>query len=322
MPKDRIQIELAHLGDLKSDGPSDNSLKELRKALGNKSNVIVAKAAGIAGEWQSRALIPSLVEAFARLLEKPDMDTQCTGKIAISQTLKDFGFAESVIFVRGIRHFQWESTWGSKIDTAPVLRAICALALVQCTDLPRHETLLLLTEALTEPDATVRADAARALEQMGGREVSLLLRLKARCGDKEPRVSGQVLECILGLEGSSGVPFVAEFLKCQKQEVAEECALALGASRLPEAIRALQDAWLNLRGRIDGAVLLRAISSSRQDSALEFLLQQVRTGERYKAEDALFALALHKGSEPIAQRVKSAVEGRPELLQLFEEKFS
>lgn len=321
MPKDRIERELEQLKELRSAGPSDGSTRHLRKALSDRSNIIVAKAAAIAGEWQSTTLLPALLEAFIRLLDSPETDPQCAGKIAISQAVKDLGYAESAIFLRGLRHYQWESTWGGKIDTAPVLRATCAFALVQCTDLPRHETLLHLVDALSEPDERVRADTARAMEQMGGREVSLLLRLKARCGDKEARVIGQVLECILGLEGANSVPFVAEFLKSQNKEIAEEGALALGASRLPEAIAALQQAWLNLKAHADGAVLLRAISASRQDSALDFLLHQVRTAHLHKAEDALFALALHRDSEQIAQRVKSAIAERQELAPLFREKF-
>lgn len=303
-------------------GPSDSTIKDLRKALQDRANVIVAKAAAIAGQWQLQALVPALLEAFTRLLDAPESDMQCAGKNAISQTLKDLGHAESDIFLRGLHHYQFEATWGTKVDTAPVLRATCALALVQCADLPRHETLLHLTEALTEPEANVRADAARALEQMGGRDVSLLLRLKARCGDQESHVTGQVLECILGTEGASGVPFVADFLKSRKTELAEECALALGASRLPEAVKALQAAWLKPKGPMNRAVLLRAISASRQDAALDFLIQQVRTAAIDDAEDALLALALHKDSEPIVARVDAAVEPRLELHQLFHEKFS
>jgi hypothetical protein len=167
----------------------------------------------------------------------------------------------------------------------------------------------------------VRADAARALEQMSGRDVMLLLRLKARAGDKEARVTGQVLESVLQLEGSGGISFVSGFLQHSDEEIAEEAALALGASRLPEAVEVLKEAWLKLSGRRNGAILLRAISASRQDSALAFLLEQVRKARLAKAEDALHALALHRDSEQIVKQVEAAVAGREELLALFRDKF-
>jgi hypothetical protein len=247
-------------------------------------------------------------------------DPQCSGKNAISKALKNLGCAESAVFLRGLQHRQWESVWGGKTDTAGVLRGTCALALVQCTDLPRHETLVHLVDALTESEAGVRADAARALEQMGGRDVALLLRLKARAGDREARVTGQVLESLLQLEGAGGVSFLAEFLRDENEEVRDEAALALGVSRLPEAVAVLQDAWLKQAPR-DGAALLRAISASRLDPAVHFLLDQVRTARLQAAEEALRALELHRDSEQIVKRVEEAVSSREELRCLFQERF-
>ena len=41
----------------------------------------------------------------------------------------------------------------------------------------------------------------------------LLLRLKARAGDKEPPVSGQVFDSLLRLEGRAAIEFIADFLR-------------------------------------------------------------------------------------------------------------
>jgi HEAT repeat protein len=246
-----------------------------------------------------------------------ESDPQCWAKLAIAKCLKEFGFAEAAPFVRGLHHFQWESTWGGKTDTAAGLRSTCALALVQCTDLPRHETLVHLVNAVTDPDANVRTDAVRALEQMGGREVILLLRLKARCADKEARVTGQVLEALLAVEGPAAVGFVTQFLHSVSEEECDEAALALGASRLNEAVEALKAAWLNPRGIRPIPVLLRAISASRLDSAIDFLLEQIRDGRLHTAEEVLKAMDLHRDSEEIVRRIGEAVSDREELKSLY-----
>jgi hypothetical protein len=211
-----------------------------------------------------------------------------------------------------LRHRQWEPVWGGKTDTAGVLRGTCALALVQCTDLLRQETLIHLVDAMTEPEAGVRADAARAVEQMGEPDAALLLRLKARAGDAEAGVTGQVLESVLQLEGAGAVSFVAEFLENGSEDVHEEAALALGVSRLPEAFETLKAAWLKQAPRGETA-LLRGMSASRLDAAIDFLLEQVRTARLRSAEEALRALELHRDSVQIVKRVEEAVFNRPEL---------
>jgi len=318
MANQKVERQLEHLKELRAAGESESGLKELRKALGDKVNLIVAKAAAIAGEWQAKALLPNLLDAYNRLFED-GADPQCWGKNELSKCLKELGVAESAVFLRGLRHRQMENSWGGKTDSAAVLRGTCALALVQCTDIPRHETLLQLVDSLTETEATVRTDAARALEQMGGREVALLLRLKARCGDKEARVTGMVLESLLAIEGAAGVAFAAEFVKSLDEEISEEAALALGASRLPEAVEALKKAFLQPFRPGGSSTLLRAISASRLDAALDFLLEQAKSARKPAAEDALWALQLHRDSEEIVQRIGQAVAEREELRPLFRE---
>jgi len=322
MAKDRVERRLDQLKGMRLAGPTDATVAEVRKSLADPVNVIVAKAAGLVNEWQSRTLLADLAKAFDRLLAKPEADPQCWGKNALCKALKDLEFSESDLYLRGLLHRQCESTWGGKTDTAGVLRGTCALALVQCIDLPRDEILKHLVNAVTEPESRVRSDAARALEQVGGRDVTLLLRLKARAGDQEVRVTGQVLESLLQIEGASGIPFVAEFLTHVQEDVREEAALALGASRLPEGLDLLKKEWLKSRGRAKGEILLRALSSSRQDSALEFLLEQVRTGPVLEASQALYALELHRDSDEITDRIKEAVSTREEELRsLFMQRF-
>jgi HEAT repeat protein len=317
MPAHRIEQQLEQLNKLRSEPAKDAKIVALGKALADRSNVVAAKAATLTGEFGFKELIPDLETAFERFFQKPiETDPQCWAKNAISKALKDLDHAESALFLRGLRHVQMEPVYGGRADTAATLRGTCALGLVQCRDLPRQEIMRRLVGALTESAATVRADAARALEQTSGADAALLLRLKARAGDSEPEVTGQVLDSLLDLEGDQAVGFVAEFLDSADENIREEAALALGASRLPCVVEVLTDAWTRSRDTRPGEPLLRAISASRHESGFEFLLKLVRGGREREARDAVKALALHKDSPEIARRVQEAVEARDQPFDL------
>ncbi|HEX3681568.1 MAG TPA: hypothetical protein VHU83_03425 [Bryobacteraceae bacterium] len=324
MPSRKIEQQLEKLSGLHAHVPDEPTLAALREALANPVNVVVAKAARIAGDLGTRSLLPELLSAFHRMFENPrHTDPQCWGKNALAKALKDLGHAGSQEFLRGLHHIQMEPVWGGQEDTATVLRGACALALAQCTDITRQDVMRHLIEAFTDETATVRADIARALEQMEGEEACLLLRLKALLGDKEPAVTGQILESLLRLEHAAAVPFVAKFLKAGG-EVAEEAALALGASRLPAALEILKQTWTDARILVPEDVLLRAIGTSRHESAIEFLLNVVREGREREAMAALAALVLYRGSPEIRAPVAAAVESRnePALHEEFRRGFS
>jgi hypothetical protein len=312
MPSRKIEQQLEKLSGLRDHAPYHDTVAALRSALANPVNVVVAKAARIVADLGLHSLLPELLSAFDRLFENPKQtDPQCWGKNALAKALKDLGHAGSHEFLRGLNHVQMEPVWGGQEDTATVLRSICALALVQCTDITRPAAMRHLVDTFTDDTAPVRADIARTLEQMEGEEACLLLRLKALLGDKEPPVTGQVLESLLRLEHDAAVPFVAKFLDAGG-DVAEEAALALGASRLPAALDLLKQTWTNSRILVPEDVLLRAISTSRQESAIHFLLEIVRTGREREAIAALAALELYRGSNEICAQIASAVESRNE----------
>ena len=311
MPARKLEHELDQLNALRSGPSSDVKILALRKALRDRVNLLVAKAAAITAELRSTELFPDLEQAFERFFHDPvRTDPQCWAKNAVAKALKDLDYAESPLFLRGLQHVQMEPVYGGHADSAPVLRATCALALVQCRDSPRPEIMQHLVSALTESAATVRADAAQALEAMSGPDAPLLLRLKARVGDKEPAVTGQVFDSLLSLEGERAIPFVAGFLDSRDEELQEQAALSLGVSRLPGALDVLKEAYLRYRKTRVTEPLLRAISVSRQESGFAFLLELVRNGPESEARDAVRALELHKDSPEIAKRVQQAVASR------------
>ena len=203
-----------------------------------------------------------------------------------------------------------EPVWGGEADTAATLRGTCALALPSCVDLNRGDILRHLVDALTDPALPVRSDAARAVAQMQGDEAILLLRLKARAGDTEPEVIGQVFDYLFQLENDRALRFVAEFLRPKLGSVAEEAALALGSSRLPGAALLLQESFVRQRDPDFRLVLLRALSSTRQPPALDFLLNLVRNAREADALAAIESLALHRDSADIRRQVEQAAGER------------
>ena len=161
-------------------------------------------------------------------------------------------------------------------------------------------------DALADPADPVRLEAVRALEQMNGEESAVLLRLKAHSGDRRPHVIGQVFDSLLQLEAEKAVAFVARFLESENPEVCDEAALALGNSRLASAVKILMNTWQQARGSEFRSVLLRALSVSRQESALQFLLELVAKGSDRDSTAALDALHLHKDSAEIQKLVEDA----------------
>jgi hypothetical protein len=292
----RIEDEIAKLAELRHVQAA-SAIAPLRKALGDRVNLMVAKAAALAGELRLSDLIPDLLLAFDRLFDDlPKSDPQCWGKNAIAKALKELDYNVAEPFLRGAVHVQMEKVWGGSQDTAGPLRGICLLALPGCSDIRREDVMRHLVNALTETDAAVRADAARAVGAMGGDESALVLRLKARVGDDEPTVTGQVLESLLIVERAQALPFVKGFLKPVGGETAEEAALALGSSRMAGAVDVLLEAWETAMGAEYRESLLRALSLSRDDRAVEFLKKLVAEGGEHDVRAARAALELFPDS--------------------------
>jgi len=303
----KLEERLDQVKQLRGAAPSESIDVMLRKALADRSNLVVAEAAKIVGEQRRTLLISEMLAALDRLFDDPvKNDSKCWGKTAIVKALVALDHGESAAFLRASRHVQMEPVWGGQEDAAIHLRANAVLALVQCQDLSRAQVLRLLVDALADPADPVRLEAVRALEQINGEESAVLLRLKAHSGDRRPHVIGQVFDSLLQLEAEKAVAFVARFLESENPEVCDEAALALGNSRLASAVKILMNTWQQARGSEFRSVLLRALSVSRQESALQFLLELVAKGSDRDSTAALDALHLHKDSAEIQKLVEDA----------------
>ena len=117
---------------------------------------------------RARGTDSRLLTAFDRFFaDAIKSDPQCWAKNALSRTLAALEHQDAAIFLRGMRHIQFEPVWGGRSDTAGTLRGTCALALVQCRSLSESELLNHLIELFADEDKSVRVEAARAVEQVG-----------------------------------------------------------------------------------------------------------------------------------------------------------
>lgn len=309
--KRQFDAQIAALDALR-DASGEVRVEALRKALGNKNNFVTAKAADLVREFNLHDLTPDLLKAFDRFFENPEKsDPQCWAKNAISRALAALELQDPEAFLRGMHHIQLEPVWGGRSDTAGTLRSTCALGLVQCRSLTNDDLLRHLVDLFADKDKAVRAEVARAIEQVDSPSASHLLRLRAVLGNDEPEVLGACYGGVLRLDGVSAIPWVSRFLSTG-DDAAGEAALAIAATHSPEGFEALRKSLPEAREPWFRSVLLSAIALTRQDEAMEFLLDLVKT-ESIDAERAIEAVVRSMPSSETTQRLEKLVAANPRL---------
>jgi HEAT repeat protein len=175
-----------------------------------------------------------------------------------------------------------------------------------------------LTDALADPDKTVRVEAVRAIATVPDYAARLLIRLKVLSGD-EPEVLGTCFAALLEID-PHGMDFVEGFLR--SSDTGAEAAIAIGNLRTAAATRSLRSRYESEQDPWFRGVLLSALALTRQEDALEFLLRIVEREER-DAEQAIDALGAARLNEEVRDRVSRAVrDAGPRLRRAFENAFS
>ncbi len=312
MARDRkLEVALAALRSVRDDPRSNAATTELRNALEHRSSHVVASAAGLIAELDIRGLARELEAAFDRFMRDPaKTDKGCRAKAALSDALYRTEEAAHALYLRGIRHVQLEPVYGGKADTAARLRGVCALGLVRIN---YPDVLAELAELLADPEPAARRSAARAIGYHESERGLPLLRLKLLSGDEDPEVIAECLAALLKIGSDSSLAFVGRLLERADRETCQAAALALGESRVPDALALLRDLW----ERNDDAELRRtallAIATLRHDQALEFLLALIAEGIGPSARDAIEALAIYKDDVALCERVRNTAERREDL---------
>jgi HEAT repeat protein len=294
----------------------------LREALRDRSPHAVARAARIVGEQELGNLEADLVAGFERFMAEPRKDVGCTAKAAIAEALYRLGADAAELFLRGIRHVQYEAVYGGRTDVATDLRGASALGLVRCG---YHDALNELAPLLADPAPSVRVAGVRAVAYRGGDDGTPLLRLKALLGDAEPQVTTECLTGLMRLAPGASQEFVARWLDDPDPVRVESAVLALGESRTPEGYEALRS-WCERNEAVPTAtrrLVCRGLTLLRRDEAFGFLVERLEHGPIGLAVEIIDELSSLKSDENLRGRVASALERRDDadLSEAFERAF-
>lgn len=301
-----LEDTLAELRALRERGDSPATAATLRKAVGSRASLVVAKAAQVAGELEARSLTDALEQAFERFMANPvKTDKGCQAKTAIAEALAVLAADSANVYLRGVRHVQLEPSFGGPVDTAARLRGLCALGLVRMN---HPEAMNELARLLADRESDARIMAARALAHSGDARGEALLRFKAHLGDADPQVLVECFVALLRLAPEASLGFVAEHLESGDAALVEAAAAALGESRNPQALGPLGRAYERTLDAAARQALLLAMAALRCDEAVEFLLARLAEAEGKTAEAILTALATFRHDPAIRIRVQQAVE--------------
>jgi hypothetical protein len=305
--KDDVDADLAALEALPAERPARGA--KLADALRARHYRVVAKAARLAEEGLWYELVPALLAAFPRFLDKPPKtDPNCLAKKAIVRALVALDCGDVEFYRRGLGLRQPEPVWGGTRDTAAEVRSFCAMGLVAGG---YSRALVELTTLLHDAEPEARIGAVRAVACGNPREAELLLRAKALAGDAEPPVVGEALAGLLAVAPEDAVPFVAGYLKAADEAVRELAALALGESRLDAALAPLKEAWNDvLVSESVRRALLRAAAAHRSEAAFAWLLALVADSRAALALEVIDALALYRHNAKLAERLEATLRER------------
>jgi hypothetical protein len=322
MPKsDSIERALDRLGELRTAEASQAVVEEIRGFLRDRSNLVVAKAAKVARELRIAALLPDMVATFDKLMkDAPRLDKRCAAVTELATAFYELDYDEPTPYLQGLKHVQMEASFGPPVDEAAKLRAVSAQGLLRTC---YRDAVTEVVPLLVDREPAARMGAVRALAANGGEAGTLLLRLKALTGDQDPAVLGECFAGLLVSSGDKSIGFVARYLDCDDDGVAEAAVLALGESRRSSAYDALHEKWERSVGSQLRMTLLMAMASSRLDAAVEFLISLVSSANVQTAGDAIEALASYRHSERVTERVGEAVSARGEkkLRERFRQEF-
>lgn len=303
-----IEERLDALEGLRNKLDEPETRAELRKHLGGKTSLLAAKAAALIARLPGdrEDLVPDLVSAFRRFMVDPvKSDKGCLAKIAIMETLLAIDRLDEDALRAGVRHVQMEPVFGGKADTAPPLRALCGIGLVQIGAAGAMDHVAVL---LADPEPDARLGAVRALVACGA-PATPLLRYKALQDEPQPLVLAECLSGLMTIAPHDSFDFVAALIDPGKPQVAPNAAMAIAESRLPGAFEVLERKWR------DGFVsefkqsLLLPIAMTRSDEAVELLLSVLEEGDLAASTQAISALAIYRGDSSVRARIEGALAG-------------
>jgi hypothetical protein len=316
-----VERQLADLDDLPLDRGACS--EALVKALTHGHYRVAAKAARLTGEVLLYDLVPALLTAYRRFLDKPiKTDPNCYAKKAIARALVALDCEDVEFFRTGLDLKQMEPVWGGTADTAADVRGTCAIGLV-ATGSPRALVAIAALLYDAEPDA--RLGAIRAAANGTPREAELLLRSKVLAGDAEPAIIGECFSALMSIEPEDSLAFVAKWVTDANDVLRDLAALALGESRVPAALDILKSAWTEpVVADEFRFALIRAGAAHRSEAAFDWLVSIAADARPVVAARVIESLEPYKHNARLGERLRAALatRGDPELERDFNTRWS
>lgn len=306
-----LQTQLDRLSALSLAPRSPESMHFLTKTLETGPGLALAKAADIickaacgvsasdehepeeqVDDAWSAHFFPAMAAALARCCDDPiKQDKNAPGKTALATALDRMEYPDARPFLAGARYTQMEPAMGGTVDVAPSFRARCLAALVRL----RHpERFDVMGELFWDDYPDARIGAARAAAYDGSETARALLRARALAGDDET-VLGEVLSGILSFRGDRDAEFAGRFLA--NPAVQAQAAIALGESRLPQALALLEHAWEETWNREESERIAFGVALNGSDEAMDLLEKWVRAAPEAKQDGIMAAVAAVFGEE-------------------------
>jgi HEAT repeat protein len=304
MPPKKLKTEdkIEALRQCIEQGPQAQAHACLNKALKEKSNFLVSKAAEWTAEQLAYDLIDDLIAAFGRFMHDAlSTDKTCAAKRAIARALYDLEYDNAAFYRNYLTYRQMEPVWGGSVDTAVDLRCTCALGLVASND-PR--AVLHIVELLHDTEYQARLGAVKAIELIQPYHAEIVLRHKILQGDDEPEVIAQCFSSLAKAAPEESLEFISGFLSSESDVLRESAALALGECRLDEALDLLIETSDNLFG-FDKLIpsFYRAIALQRKDKAYDYLLEKIAHTAADQASHAIAALSMYNYNQELKDKI-------------------
>jgi len=273
-------------------------------ALNDKSNFLVAKTADWIAEGLYYDLIPLLCATYERFMQKPlDTDKTCAAKRALTRALYALDYDNQHFYRRSVGYRQLEPVYGGRVDTAVELRCTCALGLVASGD---SRVMLDVIGLLHDEEHQARIGAIKAIALAQPFHAELILHNKILQGDSEPDVISECFIALVQVAAEDCLDFLARFLDFSTPSISEGAALALGESRLDDALAILIEASEAISPNSGfQQVFYRAIALQRKPKAYEYLLDIIAQQDAGPACQAINALSIFNYNDELEAKIQS-----------------
>ena len=302
-----ILEKLAAIAALEKAPASPDTTRALCAWLADPQNVVVARAAEAIAACRLFAAVPALQAAFMRLInasQPATVDKTCRAKEALVVALDELRLDDPAPYLRGIRHVQFEPVYGGRVDTAGTLRGHCAIALARLRHADAH---LALAPLLFDTEVPTRVATIKALAYLGGRASEAMLRMLVAAGEEHPDVLIECFAALLQLDADRSLLFLADCLHAPRRPQVEQAALAIGQSRLDEAVPILRACWETNTDFTLRKPLLFALALTRAEEAFALLLTIMRDADLTTSLLACDALALFGIDRRYRERIAEVV---------------